>query len=99
MAGSMERMDIHIDEVCDCAGSDKCTHLDLGGKPMEVKHGKFGQFKDCTGLPDCHNTKPIRHTIGALCAKPECGGELVERYGRGRGRGRSLPHALCAEDW
>ena len=92
----MKRMDSHIDEVCDCASSDKCTHLDLCGKPMEVKNGKFGQFKACTGSPGCHNTKPILHTIGVLCPKPECEGELVER--QARGRGRSLSHALSAED-
>jgi DNA topoisomerase-1 len=53
---------------------------------MEVKNGKFGQFKACTGPPDCHNTKPILHTIGVLCPKLECQGELVERQARGRGR-------------
>ncbi len=80
------RMDEETDEVCDCAGSDKCEHGDLCGKPMVIKTGRFGRFMACTGFPDCRKTKPILKTVGVPCPKPDCGGEIVERRARGRGR-------------
>ena len=80
------RMDEETDEVCDCAGSDKCEHEDTCGKPMVIKTGRFGRFMACTGFPDCRKTKPILKTVGVACPKPDCGGEIVERRARGRGR-------------
>ncbi len=80
------RMDEETDEVCDCAGSDKCEHGDLCGKPMVIKTGRFGRFMACTGFPDCRKTKPILKTIGIKCPKQDCNGEIVERRARGRGR-------------
>ena len=80
------RMDEETDEVCDCGGSDKCEHGNLCGKPMVIKTGRFGRFMACTGFPDCRRTKPILKTVGVSCPKPECGGEIVERRVRGRGR-------------
>ena len=80
------RMDEETDEVCDCSGSDKCEHADLCEKPMVIKTGRFGRFMACTGFPDCRNTKPILKTVGVSCPKPDCGGEIVERRARGRGR-------------
>jgi len=80
------RMEEETDEVCDCAGSEKCEHEDLCGKPMVIKTGRFGRFMACTGFPDCRNTKPILKKVGVLCPKPDCGGEIVERRARGRGR-------------
>ncbi|MFR6259102.1 MAG: type I DNA topoisomerase, partial [Anaerovoracaceae bacterium] len=32
------------------------------GKPMAIKHGRFGDFAACTGYPECKNTKPIVQT-------------------------------------
>ena len=80
------RMDEETDEVCDCAGSDKCEHGDLCGNPMVIKTGRFGRFMACTGFPECRKTKPILKTVGVSCPKPDCGGEIVERRARGRGR-------------
>jgi len=80
------RMDEETDEVCDCGGSDKCEHADLCGKAMVIKTGRFGRFMACTGFPDCRKTKPILKTVGVPCPKPDCGGEIVERRARGRGR-------------
>ena len=80
------RMDEETDEVCDCAGSDKCEHKDTCGKPMVIKTGRFGRFMACTGFPDCRKTKPILKTVGVACPKPDCGGDIVERRARGRGR-------------
>ena len=50
------------------------------GKPMAVKHGRFGTFAACTGYPECKNTKPIQKTIGVKC--PACGKDLVVRRGK-----------------
>ena len=80
------RMEEETDEVCDCAGSEKCEHEDLCGKPLVIKTGRFGRFMACTGFPDCRNTKPILKKVGVMCPKPDCGGEIVERRARGRGR-------------
>jgi DNA topoisomerase-1 len=59
-------------EVC-----DKC------GKPMALKHGRYGAFLACTGYPGCRNTRPV--STGISCPREGCGGELVERMGK-RGR-------------
>ena len=80
------RMDEETDEVCDCAGSDKCEHTDTCGKPMVIKTGRFGRFMACTGFPECRKTKPILKKTGVSCPKPNCGGDIVERRARGRGR-------------
>ncbi len=61
-----------IDEVC-----DKC------GRPMAIKHGRFGDFIACTGYPECKNTRPIIHRIGVKC--PDCGKDIIEKKSR-RGR-------------
>lgn len=61
--------DEKTDEVC-----ERC------GKPMVIKHGRFGRFMACSGYPDCKNTKPIMKTIGVPC--PKCGKDLVERRSR-----------------
>ncbi|HIU95465.1 MAG TPA: type I DNA topoisomerase, partial [Candidatus Copromorpha excrementipullorum] len=37
------------------------------GKPMVIKHGRFGDFVACTGYPECKNTKPIVKTIDVKC--------------------------------
>ncbi|MCS5655090.1 MAG: type I DNA topoisomerase [Dehalococcoidia bacterium] len=80
------RMDEETDEVCDCEGSDKCEHTDTCGKPLVIKTGRFGRFMACTGFPECRKTKPILKKTGVSCPKPNCGGDIVERRARGRGR-------------
>ena len=80
------RMDEETDEVCDCGGSDKCEHTDTCGKPLVIKTGRFGRFMACTGFPECRKTKPILKQTGVSCPKPNCGGDIVERRARGRGR-------------
>jgi len=47
------------------------------GKPMAVKHGRFGAFIACTGYPQCKNTKPIVQSIDVKC--PKCGKDIVAR--------------------
>ena len=80
------RMEEETDEVCDCSGSAKCEHTLLCGKPLVIKSGRFGRFMACTGFPDCRNTKPILKRTGVTCPKPNCGGDIVERRAKGRGR-------------
>jgi DNA topoisomerase-1 len=58
------------DHVC-----EKC------GKPMIKKLGKFGYFLACSGFPECRNTKSI-----PLATCPKCGGDVVARKTKGRGK-------------
>lgn len=53
------------------------------GKPMAIKHGRFGAFAACTGYPECKNTKPIVQSIDVKC--PKCGKDIVARKSK-RGR-------------
>lgn len=71
----IEKMEPEIEltgEVC-----DKC------GKPMAIKHGRFGDFIACTGYPECKNTRPIVVGTGVSC--PDCGKEILQKRSR-RGR-------------
>lgn len=61
---------VTTDEIC-----DKC------GAPMVVKTGRFGKFLGCSNYPTCKNTKSM--TTGIACPKEGCGGQVVERRGRG----------------
>jgi DNA topoisomerase-1 len=63
-------LDEPTDYVC-----EKC------GKPMVKKLGRFGFFLACSGFPECHNTKSI-----PLATCPKCGGDIVARKTRGRGK-------------
>lgn len=65
-------LDEETDKVCD-----------LCGKPMIKKLGRFGFFLACSGFPECHNTKSIPL---AKCPCKDCGGEIVERKTKGRGK-------------
>ncbi|MDR0624564.1 MAG: type I DNA topoisomerase [Treponema sp.] len=51
------------------------------GKPMVKKLGRFGYFLACSGFPECRNTKSI-----PLAACPKCGGDIVARKTKGRGK-------------
>jgi DNA topoisomerase-1 len=63
-------LDEPTDYVC-----EKC------GKPMIKKLGRFGYFLACSGFPDCRNTRSI-----PLAVCPKCGGDIVARKTRGRGK-------------
>ena len=68
----IEKVEFEVEltgEVC-----EKC------GKPMAVKHGRFGEFAACTGYPECKNTKPIVKTIDVKC--PSCGKDIVAKRSR-----------------
>jgi DNA topoisomerase-1 len=63
-------LDEETDYVC-----EKC------GKPMVKKLGRFGFFLACSGFPECRNTRSI-----PLATCPRCGGDIVARKTRGRGK-------------
>ena len=67
MEGQRVRIpDEETNEVC-----DKC------GRPMVIKHGRYGKFLACSGYPECKNTKKIVKETSALC--PLCGGRVLEK--------------------
>ncbi|MFC1625344.1 type I DNA topoisomerase [Patescibacteria group bacterium] len=55
------------------------------GKPMLIKHGRFGKFIACSGFPECKNTKPLpSKKLDMKC--PLCkNGDVIEKKTR-RGR-------------
>ncbi|KKW19174.1 MAG: DNA topoisomerase I [Candidatus Sungbacteria bacterium GWC2_49_10] len=64
------------DEVC-----EKC------GKPMVIRHGRFGKFLACSGFPECKNTKTLKNNAEAINMKcPKCteGNIIIRRTKRGR---------------
>jgi DNA topoisomerase-1 len=63
-------LDEPTDYVC-----EKC------GKPMVKKLGRFGFFLACSGFPECRNTKSV-----PLAKCPKCGGDVVARKKKGRGK-------------
>jgi DNA topoisomerase-1 len=55
------------------------------GSPMEVKHGKFGDFLGCSAYPKCKNIQPIVKPTGVKC--PSCKvGQIIERHARKSGK-------------
>ena len=63
-------LDEPTDYVC-----EKC------GKMMMKKLGRFGFFLACSGFPECRNARSI-----PLATCPKCGGDVVSRKTRGRGK-------------
>jgi DNA topoisomerase-1 len=63
-------LDEATDYVC-----EKC------GKPLVKKLGRFGFFLACSGFPECRNTKSV-----PLAKCPKCGGDVVARKTKGRGK-------------
>ncbi len=57
-------------------------YCEICGRPMVIKHGKYGDFLACSGYPECKNTKPILKKIGVSCPKEGCDGEIVERVSK-----------------
>ena len=76
LKGELEVADKEIEKI---EFEDELTGeiCELCGKPMALKHGRFGTFAACTGYPECKNTKPIISKIEVKC--PACGKDLVAR--------------------
>lgn len=53
------------------------------GKPLVIRHGRYGKFIGCSDFPQCRYTEPWLEKIGVRC--PQDGGDLVERRTK-RGR-------------
>ncbi|MBI4864829.1 MAG: topoisomerase DNA-binding C4 zinc finger domain-containing protein, partial [Candidatus Riflebacteria bacterium] len=62
-----------LDETC-----EKC------GSRMQLRKGRFGQFKACSSYPKCKNTKPVLAKLGVPCPEKGCSGEIVTRFSRNR---------------
>ena len=75
--GSGTPFEEDTDEVC-----EKCE------RPMVIRVGRYGRFLACTGYNaeenPCENRRNLLNKVGVPC--PDCGGDLVERRARGRGR-------------
>ncbi|MDR2478685.1 MAG: type I DNA topoisomerase [Treponema sp.] len=63
-------LDEPTDYVC-----EKC------GRQLVKKLGRFGFFLACSGFPECRNTRSI-----PLATCPRCGGDVVARKTKGRGK-------------
>lgn len=50
---------------------------EICGKPLVLKHGRFGDFIACSGYPECKYTKAIVQSTGVKC--PQCGGDIIAR--------------------
>jgi DNA topoisomerase-1 len=66
-ADMIEKVEIKDEE----AGKD-CPEC---GKPMLIKHGRFGKFMACSGFPDCRHTESLNEEAGVQC--PLCGGDII----------------------
>jgi DNA topoisomerase-1 len=78
-----DQIDEETDEVCeDC------------GRPMVIKSGRFGRFLSCSGFPECKASKPLLERVGVEC--PDCGNDLVERQGKGKGKGSGRKFYGCS---
>lgn len=53
------------------AGKD-CSEC---GRPLLIKHGRFGKFLACSGFPECRHTESLNEEIGVNC--PLCEGSIV----------------------
>ncbi|MDR0456969.1 MAG: type I DNA topoisomerase [Treponema sp.] len=51
------------------------------GRPLVKKLGRFGFFLACTGFPECRTTRSV-----PLAKCPKCGGDVVARKTKGRGK-------------
>ena len=45
------------------------------GKPLALRHGRFGDFLACSGFPECKYTKSIIKNTGVKC--PKCDGDII----------------------
>jgi DNA topoisomerase-1 len=71
---SLESFKGSLDEPTDYV-CEKC------GKPIVKKLGRNGFFLACTGFPECRNTRSV-----PLAVCPKCGGDVVARKTKGRGK-------------
>lgn len=81
-----DQVDVAMENVASVKGSlDEKTEIicDKCGKPMLKKLGRYGYFLACSGFPECKNTKSIPL---AKCPREGCGGDIIARKSKGRGK-------------
>ena len=82
-AKPQDKPEVDSGEIC-----EKC------GKPMLIKHGRYGFFLACSGYPDCKNVKPYVKYLEQKC--PKCGKRLTKReFGRGKNLCRCENDSTC----
>ena len=50
------------------------------GRPLVIKHGRFGEFIACSGYPECRTTMTIQKKLDVKC--PKCGSDIIVRKSR-----------------
>jgi DNA topoisomerase-1 len=71
--GAVQVPEERTDEVCPSCG-----------RPMVVRHGRYGAFLACSGYPECRTTKPLLERTGVRCPKCREGELVVRRSRKGR---------------
>lgn len=59
-------------EIKDEEAGKECA---LCGRPLLIKHGRFGKFLACSGFPECRHTESFNEEVGVDC--PYCGGAII----------------------
>ncbi len=49
------------------------------GKPLVIRHGKFGKFTACSAYPECKYIKKEEKKIVEICDCPKCGHKIIEK--------------------
>ena len=52
------------------------------GKPLVVRHGKYGEFVACSNYPECKYIKKDEVEEPEICNCPNCDGKIVEKRSR-----------------
>jgi len=74
-AKSVKEKETQVEKVVtDVALDEKCPQC---GKDLVLKNGRFGQFKACTGFPDCKYTAAVTAAVDVTC--PLCNKPLSAR--------------------
>ncbi|MGN1346972.1 MAG: type I DNA topoisomerase [Eubacteriales bacterium] len=55
---------------------------ELCGADMILRNGRYGSFYACSRYPECKFTKQKTRSLGVAC--PECGADIVTKYGRNK---------------
>jgi DNA topoisomerase-1 len=63
-SGQVAAAPVPLDETCPVDGAN-----------LVRRQGRFGEFVSCGNYPTCKFVK--RETTGAVCPKPDCGGDIV----------------------
>ncbi len=66
-------------KLADEQTEETCPHC---GKPLVVKHGRYGKFLSCSCYPECKYTRSYEVKTGVRCPEPGCGGEIVEKISK-----------------